>query len=166
MQPGLLNLDTSTVYEWFITDSYHTQHKTGLIHTIRASCVTEDYTVTESFRVDGTTLTCPSLDYWLRALFPDGLTPGITPNLMMKKGLHFYARVQIKWPTRSAVQIMYYELNFESLSHMHEVGVSAESVRVEVDRIVALGKSRSETLTMLEQKGPEYVKVYRKRGST
>ena len=159
-------MDTSTTYEWFITESFHTEKKIGLVHTIKASCVTEDYAISESFRVDGTTLTCPSLDYWLRALFPDGLTPGITPNLMMKKGLHFYAKVQVKWPTRSIVQSMYYELNVESLSHMHESETSTSYVEKSVDRIVARKLSRVDTILELEKLGPEYVKVYRKRGST
>jgi hypothetical protein len=159
-------LDTSTAYEWFITHSFHTQQQRGLIHTIRASCVTEDYDVSETFLVDPTTLTCPSLDYWLGKLFPNGVAPGVTPDVVLKKGFHFFARVQIKWPTCSVGQKMYYELNVESLSPSHNIDASASSVQTEVDRIVALGKSRSETLALLEQKGAEYVRVWRKGGST
>lgn len=154
------------MYEWFITESFHTEKKIGLVHTIKASCVTEDYTVSESFLVDPTTLTCPSLDYWIGLLFPNGLDPGITPNIVLKKGLHFYARVQVKWSTRSAVQIMYYELNFESLTQMHESETSTSHVEKSVERIVARKLSRVDTILELEKLGPEYVKVYRKRGST
>jgi hypothetical protein len=99
-------------------------------------------------------------------LFPVGIPSGATPDVVLKKGFHFFARVQVKWPTCSVSQKMYYELNVETLSPSHEVGASQSSVHDEVERIVALGKSRSETLTMLEQKGREYVQVFRKRGST
>ena len=132
----------------------------GLYHVIRARCVTEDYDVSERFRIDESTptLTCTALQHWLEKLG----APNETPLTHLKKSFRFYSSVQPKFNTTAHKQFLYYELDVLSLSNSAGTEHIVDMVKVEVDRIIALKLSRSEKLTMLEKLGPEYVKLYRK----
>jgi hypothetical protein len=150
------------MYEWFITDSFHTKTKIGLFHIIRARCVTEDYDVAEKFMIDETTLTCTALQHWMNALCQKDCMATETPLTLLKKSFTFFSAVQPKFNTTARKQKLYYELDVLSLSNSAGSEQNENNVESEVKRINALDVSRSEKLTMLEKLGPEYVKLYRK----
>jgi len=147
------------MYEWFITDSFHTKTSVGLYHILRARCVTEDYDVSERFRIDETTLTCTALQHWLEKLG----VPNETPLSYLKKSFRFLAAVQPKFNTTARKQFLYYELDALSLKSVGTEQVE-NKLSSEVDRIIALQLSRPETLAMLREKGNEYLKDARTRG--
>lgn len=158
---GLLLLERNVVYEWFITESFKYETKLGMIHIIRASCVTEDYEVCERFRLDETTFTCTALQHWM-SMLGTGVTK--LPYEYLIKGFHFFAAVQPKFNTLARKQTLEYELDVLSLSPIMVNEQVVDMVKSEVDRIIALKMSRSETLAMLREKGNDYLKDARVRG--
>jgi hypothetical protein len=149
------------MYEWFITESFKTKTQLGLFHVIRARCVTEKYDVMERFRLDDTTLSCTALEHWMNILGKGVTKP---PHEYLIPGFHFFAAVQPKFNTTACKQKLYYELDVLSLASSAGNEQVVDNVSSEVDRIIALGKSRSETLAMLREKGNEYLKDARVRG--
>ena len=155
-------MEQNKIYEWFITDVFTTKRQTGVFFTIKASCVTEDYKVIETFRINPDTVSCPALDHWIRLLIPNGLSAGQTYAEVFPKGLHFFAKVQPKYNTEAVKQELFYELDVLSLSPTLQKEVTEKDIESEVKRIVALGLDRKDTLSRLVQLGPEYVRIFRK----
>jgi hypothetical protein len=126
--------------------------------------VTEDYDVVETFRIDPSTLTSPALDHWLSLIVPGGLKPGMKPHDVLFKGVHFFACVQPKWTSEAISQKLFYELDVLSLSPTKQSEPVAINIDNEVDKIVSLGLTRTDTLSKLKEKGSEYIKNARNRG--
>ena len=160
-----ITLDTSKLYEWFITESKVVVRQGKTYLSLVSSCVTEDYLIREEYLVDPLTMLSTSLTDRISRTYPNHSKDGQQAQLVLTKGVHYFAKVQALWPTRAVVQELYFTLNpltYTDHSPSEQQGVS---LRERVVGVVALKLSRRDTLSKLEQLGVDYVKEYRKMES-
>ena len=157
----MTTLDTDKVYEWFVVESKVVVRQGRTYMVLASACVTEDYTIREEYLVDPLTILSTSLVDRIARMYPDHSKDGQPSNLVLTKGLHYFAKVQALWPTRAVVQELYFTLNPLTYANHSEVEQSPMLVKDGVLRVVAKKLSRSSTLSELEQLGVEYVREYR-----
>lgn len=153
------NIDFSEPLEWMVLGNQvnTTKTRTGVqeMFTLKLMCVKYDIKLTEKFFT--TNGTCTALSHRIEALHGNGLMPVD----FFKRPLRFYAQTYPYLQSDGTVRWAFDPFTFSVEESHTQTTTEAQHIEKIVQQVIGMKLSRKDSLAMLEQHGPKFVKRFR-----